>query len=289
MAISLRSHSPDVPIVAHFGDGIDKYLRDFHRDLFTRIERIPEEYHTSEYGTDPGKLKTNLHRLLPAQPCLYLDVDGIVLKDIRPLIDALDADGRPYITEVISKGEVNARLEYFDWMQKERFADRLEMKPGATIYAVQSSWAYIDPTWNNWELLPVLASEFTLDDLVNRWGMSIPDELVMSALCAHLQYDPSWSSRVCFFGKDHKPVEDIRADHYILALYGQYRKQVKTRYLEQYDMELKKHLRQWNQPHLFPSRMVMEDKFVNFTAKAVAAAAGRARAAHHHTAQSPAN
>jgi hypothetical protein len=182
------------------------------------------EVHTlaAGYTQDPGWCKVNLPRIIQ-EPTLYLDVDGIAVRDVTPLIAGLSADGRHYITCVMGSGRDGERIEYHEWATTAKVREMHDLPPDAVYYGIQSSWAWMVPgdaldamhatmvdAWGRW----------TINDLRYKWGATKPDELFYSIACTVMGHDPAWEDRVAFFGRGFLTVAQIKEAYYIMSLYG---------------------------------------------------------------------
>ena len=114
LAFSIKHHNKNIKV----GLWIDKALHDtlHDRSLFDDIRILSEsDYRDKKGKIDPAKAKTQLYRLGTAMSdkFLYLDVDGLCLGDLQPLLDSLD--GLQIATEVIATGGKSDKIEYSIW------------------------------------------------------------------------------------------------------------------------------------------------------------------------------
>lgn len=269
MALSIKVHDPTVDVVLHHADAVpDAYL-----PFFDLTIPLPAHCYSGPAGVDPGKLKTHLREHFIEG--LYLDVDGACVSPLGPLLDALVADGRPFITDVVSKG-VSGPMEYFAWVEQKTYQDRLGV---SMMYALQTSWMF----FNDAKELQDLAAEahdepiWTQDDLIVKWGASLPDELIYASACSLMDYDPSFNSKPMFYGD--KPgqlgLSDIQGRHQLMSLYGNGKGKTSVRrmYIELYDRYMSKLHRECNLPYHTKVSAIMRDKYVNGTARLQRAAA----------------
>lgn len=260
MVASIRFHGYQGPIHLHVGRALMPYISP-HTAANATIHELSEEY-----TADPGWCKINLPKIIQGDT-LYLDVDGVCLKDLTPLIKALKKDGRAYITSVMGKGKLGDTIGYYEWASPQKVAEKHLAHEG-TFYGIQSSWAY----FRKGELLDTFHrfmvkawEQWSVKDLKHQWGKGKPDELFYSIACTLLQHDPSFE-HVVHFGKGFDPLPKIRENYYILSLYGvgRGRGSVPPRFVECYDAEIR--TIQKSIPSMLLSRAepIRKDKYCNF-------------------------
>ena len=99
LAMSIKHFNPSIKIkLVH--DWNYKYLNDFWRGFIDEAEEIQEKHLYRGGCIDPGWAKCNIYEYIAFDENIYLDVDGICLKDIEPLFN----QDKFYATEVIGRG-----------------------------------------------------------------------------------------------------------------------------------------------------------------------------------------
>jgi hypothetical protein len=88
MVLSLRHHGYCDRINLHCTEGMELML-----DEQTKAEVVLHRL-SNELASDPGLCKVSLPSIIADPTTLYLDVDGIAMKDVTPLIDQLSQDER---------------------------------------------------------------------------------------------------------------------------------------------------------------------------------------------------
>lgn len=261
MVASIRHHGYAGPIHLHVGAGLLSLIPPGTAEACT-INELPEEY-----TMDPGWCKVNLPELFKGDDTLYLDVDGICLRDITPLIEILRKDGRDYITSVIAQGKLGETIEYFEWATPQKVAEMHDLKD-ATYYGIQSSWAYFKRSpWLKKFHAEVLKTweQWSISDLRNKWGKGKPDELFYAIACSIMKHDPS-HQHIVHFGKGFDQLPEVRKTHYILSLYGvgRGRGTVPPRFVEQYDAEVRTIGQAMPWMQLSKAEPIRRDKYANF-------------------------
>jgi hypothetical protein len=218
MVLSLRHHGYGGPINLHATESMEGML-----DEGTKAEVVLHHLN-DDTARDPGLCKVMLPSIVADEASLYLDVDGITMKDVTPLLMQLKADGRPFLAQAAAPYVVGgtARPQGHWWVAPKTMVERHSLKDGDKIYAVNTS-----AIWISKGALAKLQAEmlkahamYTRRDLVYKWGSSIPDELCVSAACAVLGMDPTMPSVACFFDRAPARAEQVAEAAYVLPLYG---------------------------------------------------------------------
>ena len=259
MVASLRYHGHTGPIHLHVGRALRPYVDELVPDDSCTKHELADEY-----AADPGWCKVNLANIFKGKETLYLDVDGVCLKDITPLIEALRKDGRSYMCSVLGKGGVSDSIGYFEWSTPQKVAEKHGLND-ATYYGIQSSWSYFKRgDWLDAFSTQVLAAWVMWDvkELKHKWGVGKPDELFYSIACSVMGYDPSFEN-VIHFGKGFDPLPKVREGHYFLSLYGigKGRGSVPPRYVDCYDAEGRTISKRYP---FHKAELIRRDKYANF-------------------------
>lgn len=271
LAASIKRWAPGVRIVLHAEMKWLEHWFAHHRNYFDVIDELPAHTYTNIGRLDPGRLKSRLYDLLPEGEHLYLDADCMAVKDIRPLLERLSKDPRPYIAEVVARGTSRDSIEYCPWVSPAKQAAKLP--EGATIYGLQTSWAFIRKTAGGDEkpfFDKVKANHdrtFLPSELDNRWGDCIPDELSYGFTCSQLGVDPGWDRSVMFYGNKITvdTLDDIRASYFLMTQYGRIGRggSVRPHYLDMYDKEMVRVFAHFGERHIFNLNMIAVDKYVD--------------------------
>ena len=219
MVLSLRHHGYRGRINLHCTEGMEAMLDDA-----TKQEVLMHGL-SNELASDPGMCKASLPSLIRDDATLYLDVDGIAMKDVTPLVEQLMLDERPILAQSAVPYVVggDARPQGHWWVAPRTMIERHDLHDGDRIHAVNTSavWMRKGDALNavQREMLKAHAA-YSRRDLVHKWGASIPDELCLSAACAVLGLDPTMPSVACFFDRAPVKAAQIAEAAYILPLYG---------------------------------------------------------------------
>lgn len=227
---SLRHHGYNGPI--------DLFITDELRKNIGCIENVTVHHIDN---ADPGYLKLELPDLIK-RPTLYLDVDSIAFEDITPLLEALAADGREFITSVQGTGTgKSVAIGYFGWAKPAKVASKEGFPDDATLYGIQSSWMWMRPgaklsaigdrakqSYLLWE-----RGEFA------RWGGSKPDELFWSIACTALGHNPAWHTEPMWYANGTASHAAVKAKYQLMTIPGQKQTSM-LRAFKIYDVEVRK-------------------------------------------------
>jgi hypothetical protein len=219
MVLSLRHHGYRGRINLHCTEGMESLLDDA-----TKTEVVLHGL-SNDLASDPGLCKASLPSLISEDTTLYLDVDGIAMKDVTPLLELLERDERPLLVQAAAPYVVGAgeRPQGHWWVAPRTIIERHGLKPGDHVYAVNTSaiWMRKGEQLNAVQREMLRArSMYAYRDLVHKWGGVIPDELCVSAACAVLGLDPSMPAVACFFDRAPARADQIASAAYVLPLYG---------------------------------------------------------------------
>jgi hypothetical protein len=253
MAKSLKFFSPDVKI-ALATDGTHTAIKDIEKyvDVFIPIEK-----------GDPGDIKMSMYDLTPFENTLYLDVDGICIKDIRPLIDLYLKDGRPFISDVHGEGGINDDIHYSIWAKNKHIWAWFNLPIDAKFQGLQTSLV-----WFTKESKPLFdciqkTKNFPKKFLTHKWGNSIPDELIFGGAAAKVGFDAKFTGRPIFFGNRgvaRVTYDEMVENHYINSMYGNVNL-VLSKYRRYYDQTVRQIKKDGGKSFLASD--FINDKFVN--------------------------
>lgn len=235
LALSIRSFC-DLPIHAMTTEGCLKHLGGM--DLpFDSMDVIEEPY-------DPGRFKVSLYDKMPFDHTLFLDVDALCLKDLRPLMEQFKSEDKPYRCFVYGYYDQTSpnEMPLMIWAYREDIWNHYGLSDH-TLPATQSSLQYIRKSDFCEEMFSRLQENFDnpipLENLRNKWGGTQPDELYLNVTLAQMGYDPQTENAIYFGNDDKYHFHQLQEHFYFLSLFGG-RGMIKNKYLRAYDNEVKK-------------------------------------------------
>jgi hypothetical protein len=219
MVLSLRHHGYRGRINLHCTEDMESMLDDATK-LGVLMHRL-----SNELASDPGKCKASLPTLIRDDATLYLDVDGIAMKDVTPLVQQLMQDERPILAQAATAYVVggDARPQGHWWVAPKTIIERHGLKEGDRIFAVNTSAVWMrkgDALDAVQRAILEAHAAYSHRDLVHKWGGAIPDELCLSAACAVLGLDPTMPETACYFDRSPSKATQVAEAAYILPLYG---------------------------------------------------------------------
>lgn len=235
MACSISYYSPDVKIQLIVSDNLrtDAVASGWF-DYITPVQ--VSDYTDKDGKMFPAKLKLDLYRLLVFDKTIYLDVDGMVIKDITPLFDTVsDLSGDIQGVYDKTQGEVFNGLK---WAKPSVIWNHYALAADALLPAINSSYLFIRKGKTAEGIF-----KQALDNLLNNpipitehwhvWGkktpykINQPDELYFDIALAQNKYVPEHNVAVYFrLIIDKGPilkVDQIRESHYAIGLFGDLR------------------------------------------------------------------
>lgn len=222
MAVSIRVNSPDIPI--HVVTDGNFPAESWHScvDKITKMEY--SDCHEPDGKIFPAKAKLSLFKYSEFDQTIYLDVDGLLLKDITPLFDQntffqVQVNG----VSTLENDNLDASL----WVKSKQIFEKFDLKEGSEIPGTNSSFWYFtkeaDTLFN--QALTNLETPFRINELRYKWGQSgaQPDELYMNIALAQLGLMPDMKP-VLYLRKrgtgKYVGLDQIEKDFYILGCWG---------------------------------------------------------------------
>lgn len=261
IAVSLKHHSPDVPIHLIASRETLKQVGD--TTVFDSI------HWTDEMVSDPGRFKASLYGKLPFDYNLYLDVDALCVQDIQPLFDRLIEEGGNYYTFINAVYDHSSPsiLPQMYWAFREDIWDHYSLGTEHKLPATQSSAQFIKKCEESRELFALVEACFDnpipLDRLRNQWGGSQPDELYLNVALTLLGISPHIGDDVLWFcNNGNKKPHQVKAEYYLMSFFG-YRGNIKPKFWEFYDKNLIHWCSARGHNHNFKSGFIRDDKHAN--------------------------
>ena len=236
LALSIRFFDKDIPIQLVHDDQWG--IVDDEKWVFTHLTKVDKEDLFVDGKFSPGKAKTRIDKYLMFDNNIYLDVDGICLKPIAPLIEQLSKlDGYFYsqtaawMTPGGKTPKANLKRDgnnfpEMQWATLETIWEFHKLKDDAEVVAINSSFMYLkrgakltkfyDQVRDN------IDNGIPIDRLAMPWGNTYPDELAYNIACAQFKVDPFAGVNPVMF-QYLNPLRDIPGMHekyYFLGLYG---------------------------------------------------------------------
>lgn len=208
MAASIRLYSPDIAIQLAVSGDLYQYAQSVPVDSITLI---PAELYEVNERFEPGWCKLNMDKLTGFDRTLYLDVDGIVLRDIAPLFEY---DGfRSQVSGTYNTGESWP----CQWATMDEVRRLYDVDSGKPIDEINSSIILFDKSDS--ELFNIARSCYRKQHN-GRWGGAFPDELGFNVALCKLGRSASFGFNPIKFEPDGSRLNKIASEYYILGLYG---------------------------------------------------------------------
>lgn len=219
MAVSIRAYNNTIPIHLVYEPSAKPNL-----PAFTSSEQIdPQDLYLDGKFT-PALAKLNLYKYLPFEENIYLDVDGVCIRDIQKAFE----QGKDYAAE--SLGFLSLDEDFGQrmlWADGKTISEHYGLDMSFKIPCINSSFQFIRKGDFAEKLYAQALENFKnpipLGKLKNAWGKSQPDELYMNIACGQLGYDPNTKAEVYFRTRstaDSRTLDDIKKDFSVIGLYG---------------------------------------------------------------------
>jgi hypothetical protein len=258
MAQSIK-HYTDLPIHlisdSESTSGIDD-------SIFTTHEVI--NFERNEAGSiDNCLAKIKLFERSPFDQTLYLDVDGVMLKNPEDLFTRFE--GKTIWTQPMGTGTKDHNITY-TWAPNEIVWERFKLKEDTLFTTCQTSIIYFEKGKESKEFFKKLHSNYKqkLKPIEYRemWGRSKqhPDELYYSVTMAQMGISLEELSPI-FFPEKVEKISTIEANYYVLSMYGG--NNVKPYALAYYDRIMQSILGKRGLNHYYKAYKLYEKKFIS--------------------------
>lgn len=276
LAFSIKRFS-DVHITLAVQANLMDYIYAEDYKYFDKIVHLKPDDYMKDGKIDPARAKVRVYDIGSKvyKEFIYLDVDALCWQDINGLLDQCAALDKPYITDVKGAGKIDEVVNYSIWATNEDIAKFFGLKKKDTIYAIQSSWAYFKVCDETKAFMAEVKNYynkgFDLTKLREKWGGTLPDELIFSGVLSKMGIDAAHSfyPNPIHFGNKHKgdaTFTSLAEDTYIMSVYGNGSGNTLTKreYIEYYDRVLIQWFREEKRNHRYKIGQAIKDKHANF-------------------------
>ena len=242
MALTIKHYNPAIQIQLIHDQSALSHLNERHKaffDIFTSVyesdiwDEVPAatpvrklNYRT---GFNPGKAKASLYKYLAFDHNIYLDVDGVAIKDLQPLFDLCIEKGQHYYCQTVGHHTIDQGRDFkaMQWAWADDIWAHYQLTPGTVLPATNSSFSYIRKCKESEELYAQVLENFTtgampLQKLRLKWGGTYPDELALNVALAQKGINPDLGMHPVYFnirtiGKDFSHLNE---NYYVLGVFG---------------------------------------------------------------------
>lgn len=233
MAVSIREHSPDLPIQLIYEEHAISHLNEWHRAFFDWLTVIDsEDCRYSDGKLFPALAKLNLYEYSAFEKNIYLDVDGLLIKDLTLLFELCENAGGYYYSQMSGIHEIKDDKNDFTGLQWAKVNDIIShygLKTGDIIPAINSSFQYFthsnqtEALFN--EALALLHNPIPMNLHPQKWGKKgfQPDELYMDVALAKIKLIPELEGLpqlIYFNTRRGDGLDTLKKKFYLLGLYG---------------------------------------------------------------------
>src|SRR5690606_115314 len=133
-----------------------KSIMRIETSIFSAVEFI--DFERNETGrVDNCFAKTKLFERSPFEKTLYLDVDGVMLKNPEEIFNALD--GKPIYVQPMGQGGKNDNISY-TWASNEIVWEKYKLKDDAVFPSCQTSIIYFEKNKESKEFFRKLSANY---------------------------------------------------------------------------------------------------------------------------------
>lgn len=281
MAVSIKYHSPNMPINVVCDD---KGLATFKPEEAALVnEFIPiNPAHTVDcFGNySPGRAKLYINEYAKFEENIYLDVDGLCIREVESLFNMMTKDVQLQCTGMWNE---TAKEWSCAWMTLAGVRFNYLLPDKFNLYECNSSFIYFKKGKKADEYFSQVQKNFIHNWDSKIWGSAFPDELAFNVATAQLGIDPTIEKHVEKGYKNHFPVcfnirdvanektsqrlNRLQSEVYFIGLYGGNRPQFMQTY-SLYDALAQKYNRELLGRHnIYKTNHMMRNKHVSTTTR----------------------
>jgi hypothetical protein len=263
MAFSIKQHSPDIQITLFHDDNTLTQVPEKYLTFIDNFVKLDDEFY--ETGrVEPGRAKLLAMDKSPYDNTLYLDVDGICLKDITPIFERLK--GTPITCQQMGQGGFGDEdIKYDGWSNHDFTFPFFDLSPHTIWRTTQTSWFYVEKgTPLLLELFRYYDKRYPLEKLKYQWAGFIPDEIVWSGVMSKHNVELYGNDDIIYFGTDFIQHTEVVEKYFFLSLYGNGNgvTLVRPMYFDLYDRILHMDYSKHKMEHQFKCHFIMKDKIL---------------------------
>lgn len=223
MAVSIKYHSPDMR-VALITEG-RPLLAEHELKYFDTVIQMNRSDAYDGDKLNPGKAKTRIYKYLPYTHNIYLDVDGVAMQDLNPLMQLCRDNGSYYLTQVVGYHDITKGRDFqeMQWAWADDIWEHFGLLKTDILPAINSSFAYIRKCDEAESLYGLISDNFDnpMTKLRMPWGATQPDELYTNVALAQMEVNCDVGLHPVFFSTGVvKSWTEIKVRHYVLGIFG---------------------------------------------------------------------
>ena len=272
LAISLKYHKCDSPILLIFDDKATKHFKSNHWKVFDNRKKIKTDHAWKDRRLEPGQAKLHIYEYLDVEENIFIDADSLCIKNPDPLFDLLK-DYYYVCQRVGTVHKTDGKNVNMLWQTTDEIWERFDIDAD-TFPATNTSFQYIRKCPQTEKLyqtaLDALSKGWGYGELNLQWGRSKaqPDELYMNIGLAITQTDIGNYQPIYFTQKNKgiKTQKQIYADHYFIGYWGDSglnHKSVKDMYdklMKKYSITIAKKFQEFKIHHLIKNKFLIREK-----------------------------
>lgn len=281
MAVSLKYHSPNIPINVIVDDKALNTFKPEEKPLFNKFIPVNPNHTIDCFGNySPGRAKLYINEYAEFEENIYLDVDGLCIREIESLFNMVSKDVQLQCT---GKWNETAKEWSCAWMTLAGVRFNYMLPDKFDIYECNSSFIYFKKGDVSETYFKQVQKNFINNWDSKIWGNAFPDELAFNVATAQTGIDPRIENHVEKGYKNHFPIcfnindlvsskasqrlKTLQNDTYFIGLYGGNKPQFCATY-DVYDSLAQKYNRELLGRHnIYKTNTMMRSKHVSTTVR----------------------
>lgn len=275
LAVSLKFHSPEIPICLIHDELALKHLGIDHLKFFDKFIPIERNDLYDNIHFAPGKAKILGYKYFPFDQNMILDADSICVRPIEPLFESCQA--KPIYSQSTGTWTEVADDWTCQWMNLKICKEVFKLPKKYQLFEINSSFMLVKKCKESEKFYTQAMENYTAGvnhKKLRKWGGGFPDELAFNIAFAQTGLSPAFDDlkleninnviqKPVFFSTNYtNRWGEIHKDYYFLGFFGG-RNFTSKSLQEHYDTLMRGHAKHFGFMHQWKCHLLMKDKHVN--------------------------
>lgn len=269
LAISLKYHSPDIPICLIHDEEAIRHLADKLK-IFDVLIKIAHDDLYDGMKFTPGKAKLSGYKYFPFERNMIIDADSLCIRPVEPLFEKCGT--KSIYAQTVWVGDQQATEWTCTWMSLEACKQAFVLPKAFQLFEINSSFFYVKKGKEAEAFYKQALSNYKPDHpKLRKWGGGFPDELAFNIAFAQTGVNPAFDdlkkedinniAPIPVYFSRSSPLKNVaqRTDLFFIGMYGG-RNFTSKGLQAQYDAFMREYSRKFEFVHQWKGHLLMRDK-----------------------------